>query len=218
MCTCRAAQALFEVKYKRRSILFAGTRKLFGRVKPTKDESAYEWCACGLPGGKSIKMTQSAPVKRGAQLSAQGKVSRMVQSLARSFFAGAEPEPEEESELIFVSEKAVTRTIEAWQERSSYLPRELLSDPAWRMLLELLQAEIQDRHASLASLCKVSEAPASTATRWLKALERQALVVRRPDPLDPDDEMVELSRKGSSVLRRYFHAIEHSSDPSKDYY
>jgi DNA-binding MarR family transcriptional regulator len=109
-----------------------------------------------------------------------------------------------------ISEEAVTRVIEAWRERTSYLPSEILSDPAWGMLLELLQAEVQDRRVSLSRLCTVSRVSSSAAVRWLKALERQGLAVRRADPQDTDNEFVELSLKGRSALRRYFHDVVQS--------
>ena len=141
----------------------------------------------------------------------QGTVSRWARSLARFSFVNSEPQPDESTAYAYeVSEEAVTRVIGAWRERTSYLPGELLSDPAWGMLLELLQAEIQDRRVSLSRLCKVSRASASTAVRWLKALEYQGLAVRRTDPRDPNVEFVELSRKGSSALRRYFHEVVQS--------
>ena len=160
-------------------------------------------------------MTRFAAVKQAAPSAVPGKVARVVQSLKRSLFVTAEAEPDEPPELAFVSEEAVGRAIETWQERNSYLPRELLSDPAWGMLLELLQAEIQDRRASLQSLCKVSAVPASTGARWLRALERQALVLRWPDPQHPDDEIIALSRKGSSALRRYFHEVVQSPEGAR---
>lgn len=160
-------------------------------------------------------MARQTAVKPAAPLAVQGKVARMIQSLKNSLFVDAEPEPDEPMELAFVSEEAVGRAIDAWRERNSYLPRELLSDPAWGMLLELLQAEIQGRRVSLPSLCKVSAVPATTGTRWLKALERQALVLRWADPQHPDDEIIVLSRKGSSALRRYFHEVVQPSYPLK---
>jgi DNA-binding IclR family transcriptional regulator len=78
------------------------------------------------------------------------------------------------------------------------------------MLLELLEAEIQDRTTSLSRIRKVSAVPASTADRWLNALERQTLVVRSADPMRPNDDFICLSRKGSSTLRRYFHQVVQS--------
>lgn len=149
--------------------------------------------------------------KRGDLLPLHGKVSRIVRSLAKSSFARATPEPDETTDFALeVSEEAVTRVIEAWRERTSYLPKELLADPAWGMLLELLQAEVQDRRVSLSRLCTASEVPGSTAVRWLKALERQGLAVRRVNPEGGDNEFVELSPKGRSALRRYFHDVVQS--------
>jgi len=156
-------------------------------------------------------VTRYTQDKRGAPLPLRETISRIARSLARSSFTNAKPESEESTEPAFeVSEEAVTRVIEAWRERTSYLPGELLSDPAWGMLLELLQAEVQDRRVSSSRLCKVSAVSATTAVRWLKVLEGQGFVVRRTYPQHPNIEFVELSRKGSSALRRYFHEIVES--------
>lgn len=117
-----------------------------------------------------------------------------------------------------VPEEAVTQCIEAWRERTAYLPSELLLDPAWAMLLELLQAEIQDRRVSLTRLCKVSGVSANSAVRWLNALEGRELAVRRADPENAGNEFVELSPEGSSALRLYFHDIVQSNKRFEDPY
>jgi hypothetical protein len=73
------------------------------------------------------------------------KIGRIVQGLARSSFATIVPDHEDATSMtdpLEVSEDAVIYAIRAWRERSNYLPGELFSDPAWGMLLELLQAEI----------------------------------------------------------------------------
>jgi len=106
-----------------------------------------------------------------------------------------------------VSDETLSRVIEAWRARSCYLPAELLWDPAWGMLLELFQAELQDRRVSKSRLFKMSAASATVAARWLKALECRGLAVRTTDLYHPDIEFVELSRRGSLALRRYFHEI-----------
>jgi DNA-binding MarR family transcriptional regulator len=156
-------------------------------------------------------VTRYTPDKRGPPLRLSGTVSRLTRSLARFSFVNDKPEPEESNEFAFeVSEEAVTRIIGAWRERTSYLPGELFSDPAWGMLLELLQAEVQDRRVSLSRLCKVSGVSSSVAVRWLKALEYRGFAIRRTDPQHPNVEFVELSRKGSSALRRYFHEVVQS--------
>ncbi len=143
------------------------------------------------------------------------KIGRIVQDLAKSSFESISSDPQalaSMTEPLEVSEEAVRAAIRAWRERSNYLPGELFSDPAWGMLLELLQAEIQQRRVSLPRLCKVSAVSANSAVRWLKALENRALVVRRVDPHNDRSEFMELAPKASAALRRYFHDAVTAAD------
>jgi DNA-binding MarR family transcriptional regulator len=137
-----------------------------------------------------------------------GWISWVVKSLTKLSPGTAKSVPEEAVPIdLEISEESVIRFIHAWRERTSYLPSELLSDPAWDMLLELLHAEIQDRRVSLARLCNVSAISTRSAVRWLNALQARELVLRRADPDGAQKELVELSQKGSSALRRYFHDV-----------
>jgi DNA-binding MarR family transcriptional regulator len=139
-----------------------------------------------------------------AQLPLNEKVGRILHSLARSAFA----RNSSDNDRLDVSEEVVEAAIRVWRERACYLPAELFSDPAWGMLLELLHAEIGKRHVSLRRLCKASAASTPTAIRWLKVLEDRDLVVRQADPLNSDNEFLELTPKGSTALRLYFRGIE----------
>lgn len=128
-------------------------------------------------------------------------VGRILHGLARSSFAKSSAD----GNGLAVPEDLVKAAIRAWRERACYLPAELLSDPAWGMLLELLHAEISKRRVSLVRLCKASAASTPSALRWLKALEDRELVVRQADPPNSENEFVELSPRGSTALRLYFH-------------
>jgi DNA-binding MarR family transcriptional regulator len=128
------------------------------------------------------------------------KVSRILHGLARSSLTKSAPD----GNGLAVSEELVKTAIRAWRERACYLPAELLSDPAWGMLLELLHAEISKRRVTVARLCKASAASTPSALRWLKALEDRELVVRQADPPNSENEFVELSPRGSTALRLYF--------------
>lgn len=141
------------------------------------------------------------------------KVGRLVEPVTKRHLLNAKPEPEASCDLVFVREEAVTSLIEAWRERRLYLPREVISDPPWAMLLDLLQAEIQGRRTCFSSLCRFCAIPESTTDRWLRVLESHALAFRRADPLHPNDDIVALTQKGSSVMRRYFRDVVQSRDP-----
>jgi DNA-binding MarR family transcriptional regulator len=139
------------------------------------------------------------------------KVGRILHILARSSVSKTEPE----SDRLDVPEEVVSAAIRAWRERACYLPSELFSDPAWGMLLELLHSEIGKRRVSLSRLCKASAASTSSAIRWLKVLEDRELVIRRPDPLISGNEFLELSPKGSTALRAYFHNIANAVEAGR---
>lgn len=141
--------------------------------------------------------------------------------LAAREFPRASPAAEIESstadsaELPFVADDVVNSVFEEWQQRAAYFPTELLSDPAWAILLELLLAEIQGRRCSLSRVRKVSAVPQSTADRWVKTLEREGFLIRHEDARQDGDEVVGLSLKGSTILRQYFVEVVQSSERFK---
>jgi len=152
--------------------------------------------------------------KSGKPLPLSEKIGRIIQSLAGSSLDPAEGEPEDTSPIALdISEQEVARVFQMWRARAGYLPDELLLDPAWGMLLELLLAELQGRRVSWLRLCNVSSVPATTAVRWIKLLERRGFVISRTDPQHADDQFAELTRKGRSALQRYFHDVVQSQEP-----
>jgi DNA-binding MarR family transcriptional regulator len=103
-----------------------------------------------------------------------------------------------------ISAETVRAVIRARRLRARYFPEELFADPAWDMLLDLLQAEIAHLRVPVSSLCIAAAVPATTALRWLKTLVQEGLFVRRADPHDGRRVFVELAPDTSSALRRYF--------------
>jgi len=103
-----------------------------------------------------------------------------------------------------VSADTVRQVIRARRLRSRFFPEELFADPAWDMLLDLLQAEIAQLRVPVSSLCIAAAVPATTALRWLKTMTEQGLFLRRSDPHDGRRVFVELAPQASHALRRYF--------------
>jgi DNA-binding MarR family transcriptional regulator len=103
-----------------------------------------------------------------------------------------------------ISAEAVRTVIRARRLRSRYFSEHLFADPAWDMLLDLLQAEIAQLRVPVSSLCIAAAVPATTALRWLKTLVQEGLFVRRADPHDGRRVFVELAPDTSTALRRYF--------------
>jgi DNA-binding MarR family transcriptional regulator len=103
-----------------------------------------------------------------------------------------------------VDAEAVRAVIRARRLRSRYFSEELFADPAWDMLLDLLQAEIAQLRVPVSSLCIAAAVPATTALRWIKTMTEQGLFVRRADPHDGRRVFVELAPAASDAMRRYF--------------
>jgi DNA-binding MarR family transcriptional regulator len=136
------------------------------------------------------------------------EVSRIASTLARlSTGPGASARPLEQmpsGDLPPLSADTVRGVIRARRLRSRYFREELFADPAWDMLLDLLQAEIAQLRVPVSSLCIAAAVPATTALRWLKTMVSQGIFVRRADPHDGRRVFVELAPEASQAMRRYF--------------
>jgi DNA-binding MarR family transcriptional regulator len=106
-----------------------------------------------------------------------------------------------------VSLEQVRQVIRARRLRSRYFDEEMFADPAWDMLLDLLQAEIAQHRVPVSSLCIAAAVPATTALRWIKTMTDAGLFRRRADPHDGRRVFVELAPQVSEALRRYFKEV-----------
>jgi predicted transcriptional regulator len=135
------------------------------------------------------------------------EVSRIASTLAR--LSASPPTVPQAIEPVHgdapaVSAETVRSVIRARRLRSRYFPEDLFADPAWDMLLDLLQAEISHLRVPVSSLCIAAAVPATTALRWLKTMVNKGLFVRRADPHDGRRVFVELAPEASRALRNYF--------------
>ena len=136
------------------------------------------------------------------------EVSRIAATLARlstnpSTTAIERPEPAA-GEIPSVSLDMVRQVIRARRLRARFFDETLFADPAWDMLLDLLQAEIAQHRVPVSSLCIAAAVPATTALRWIKTMTDAGLFRRRADPHDGRRVFVELSSHASEGMRRYF--------------
>jgi DNA-binding MarR family transcriptional regulator len=137
------------------------------------------------------------------------EVARIASTLARlSTGPTSAPRPTElppaTDDLPDVSADTVRAVIRARRLRSRYFDADMFADPAWDMLLDLLQAEIAQLRVPVSSLCIAAAVPATTALRWLKTMTQQGIFVRRADPHDGRRVFVELAPQASQAMRRYF--------------
>ena len=110
--------------------------------------------------------------------------------------ARQQPSPPSESEVLAI--------LKARRRRSQFFPEDLFADPAWDILLELYATELGQRRISISSLCIGAGVPATTALRWINALENKGLITRQDDPVDGRRVYASLAEKGIDAMQAYF--------------
>ncbi|MFL6770106.1 MAG: winged helix DNA-binding protein [Sphingomicrobium sp.] len=154
-------------------------------------------------------VTRDSSSARLRQLS--DEVGRIAATLARLSVVPGAPASEvpdhQAGEAPQVSLEQVRQVIRARRLRSRYFDEEMFADPAWDMLLDLLQAEIAQHRVPVSSLCIAAAVPATTALRWIKTMTDAGLFRRRADPHDGRRVFVELAPQASEALRRYFKEV-----------
>ena len=138
------------------------------------------------------------------------EMGRIAATLARLSSTPDEAGPaalrlvEPDKEIPPLSVDIVRSVIRARRLRARFFAEDLFADPAWDMLLDLLQAELAQHRVPVSSLCIAASVPATTALRWIKSMTDAGLFVRRADPHDGRRVFVELSPGASEAMRRYF--------------
>lgn len=74
--------------------------------------------------------------------------------------------------------------IKLRQIRTTHFQGDLFSDPCWDMLLDLMEARLNDKQVSVSSLCIASGVPQTTALRRIEDLIGAGLISRQDDPTD----------------------------------
>jgi hypothetical protein len=140
------------------------------------------------------------------------EVARIAATLAR-LSTGPEAKPakiapaDKAGDAPAIEPETVRAIIRARRLRTRYFDAELFADPAWDMLLDLVQAEIDQLRVPVSSLCIAAAVPATTALRWIKTMTDGGLFVRRADPHDGRRVFVEMAPATSIAMRRYFAEI-----------
>lgn len=161
--------------------------------------------------GVAEDVSSEPSVARLRQLS--DEVSRIAATLARLSVAPGEGVAERpdattpKGHAPSVSLDLIRQVIRARRLRARYFDEEYFADPAWDMLLDLLQAEIAQHRVPVSSLCIAAAVPATTALRWIKTMTGAGLFKRRADPHDARRVFVELAPIASDAMRRYFAEI-----------
>jgi DNA-binding MarR family transcriptional regulator len=87
--------------------------------------------------------------------------------------------------------------------RADFLSADLFAEPGWEMLLALYEANCAGHRMTSTNLCSASNAPPTTALRWLDNLAELGLVRRRKNPLDGRIVFIELEPNARTAIEAY---------------
>ena len=176
---------------------------------PVERTTALALARVGLDGPAMLHDIAHDPAaRRLKQLS--DEVGRIAATLARLSTGPETPSKTVErpvdpaGDIPAASGETVRNVICARRLRARFFDAELFADPAWDMLLDLLQAEIAQHRVPVSSLCIAAAVPATTALRWIKTMTDNGLFRRRADPHDGRRVFIELAPEASLAMRRYF--------------
>jgi DNA-binding MarR family transcriptional regulator len=88
--------------------------------------------------------------------------------------------------------------------RREYICSEVLTEPAWDILLQLYAYNLVGEIPPLNELTDRINVPSTTSIRWIKMLEAEGLVVREADPGNPAAVRAHLTTSGLSAMTGYF--------------
>ncbi|MEJ5027422.1 response regulator [Brucella anthropi] len=91
--------------------------------------------------------------------------------------------------------------------KTRYFTQRLFVDPAWHMLLDLMENHLLERNVSVSSLYLASGVAPATAARRLEELEGAAMVERWLDPNDKRRQFVRLTDQSIQLVTNYLVAL-----------
>lgn len=109
----------------------------------------------------------------------------------------------EEPLLAYLAE----RIYDGRRRRNRFLDDDLFGEPAWDMLLDLFINHARKQRVPTTSLCIASQAPTTTALRWISILEQRGLVRRISSERDQRVHYVELEEKGYRAVSGFLRAV-----------
>lgn len=92
--------------------------------------------------------------------------------------------------------------------KTRYFKEKLFADPAWHMLLDLMENHLLERQVSVTALYIASGISAATAARRLDELELEGFISRTIDPADGRRQLAHLSQKSIDLMVNYLTALD----------
>lgn len=109
-----------------------------------------------------------------------------------------------ESSLITPLQRAKEYYLKRRARDRMFGNKNLFSDPAWDILIDLFIAFEEGRGISVSSACLASAVPMSTALRCVNNLEGAGHISRYADPHDARRVFISLTHTSATAVREFF--------------
>lgn len=106
-----------------------------------------------------------------------------------------------------VRAETANRYLKLRASRDEIADGQLLSDPAWDMLLDLFVGHITGRDISVTSACLASRRPATTSLRYIDRMAKDGLVRREKDPRDHRKVYLRMTEKAFRSVASWVDAL-----------
>lgn len=133
-----------------------------------------------------------------AALNPGGEVAENRQTFGAAFQA-ADPSFADLQELG-------AKLLKSRQGRANYVSEDLISEPAWSILLDLVVAGLKGERVATSSACAAAQVPLSTALRHVNQLIQAGWVKRVNDPNDKRRTFLELQPRYFDIMVNYLRA------------
>lgn len=132
------------------------------------------------------------------------KRSEPAENKPAEIIALEEVSPEEKAELLRI---AATEMYAMRRRRDKYVPKGLMGEPAWDILLALFSS--QARMLNSTDLCNAAVVPGTTGLRWLQTLVSKGLITKAHPPHNADQRMIfySLTGDGRSIIAQALTAM-----------
>lgn len=88
--------------------------------------------------------------------------------------------------------------------RSKFIDSDLLGEPAWDILLDLVIHRIKGKRVSVTSLCIAAAVPPTTGLRWISQLQGEGLLERQDSEADRRRAFISLTDEGWDKMCSFF--------------
>lgn len=153
----------------------------------------------------SLSASLRRATARWARLAAQFRLLALSQTARR-----AEPASPSTAQEVIRRQPSMddlqsfaTKIMKDRQSRSKFFDPQILSGPAWDILLDLAAAGLKGEAVPTSSACASTQVPLSTALRHVNQLVEAGLVKREADPGDRRRTLLELEPHALELMTRY---------------